>query len=70
MYCSVSPPDSELGVALANHRDWVHQLTGTPILIESVPAGVEVSVENDETDEIKGAILKVRLWALVIFDND
>jgi len=61
VYCTVSPPESELGAALGEHHVLVHQLTGTPILVESVPAGVEVSAESDETDEIRGARLKLRL---------
>lgn len=61
VYCSVSPPDSELGVALEKHIEYIQQSTNTPIRVEPVPVDMKVRVENDEVDKIRGALLKVRL---------
>jgi hypothetical protein len=57
VYCSVTPSDSALATAIETHVEWIQQATATPVKMEPVPEGVQVSYETDA--QIKDATMKV-----------
>jgi hypothetical protein len=55
VYCTIDPPGSPLQLAL--EKNGLHYYHRTPILLETAPEGLEVSVEHE--DRIGGALVKV-----------
>lgn len=65
VYCMVTPPDSQLALALKDHHKNIEQSTGTPLMLDKlVPNGETVVAEC--VDTIKSAEIQVKIKCYVV----